>query len=184
MMKAYSCRVFLAVKGVGSPPDAGSLFRVREVDAVSVCDPRFPSADTAMVSFANSVDGCVLDERDRLGEDGATESGLVSFGVHDVVESSSSGDVLGGVMLGVRSVHRDDYAFSLAWSHRSEEGFDLGDLVGVWRHLDLGDGDALAVGHRGEQREPLVLVGPDTAEYLAVYREPKCSVIVALGAFP
>ncbi|WP_243726745.1 hypothetical protein [Actinocrispum wychmicini] len=31
--------------------------------------------------------------------------------------------------------------------------------------------------------EPLVLVGPDTTEYLAVYREQKLSVSIALGAF-
>src|SRR5215472_14273702 len=91
---------FLAAEIVGSPSDAGSLFRVRKIDAVNVGDPCFPGVDAAMISFTSSVVGCVSDERNRFGHDGAAKSGLVSFGVHDVVESSGSGDVLGGVALG------------------------------------------------------------------------------------
>jgi hypothetical protein len=84
----------------------------------------------------------------------------------------------------VCGVHGDDHVFCLVGGHVVEEGCDLCDLVGVWGHRDLGDGDGVAVDHRGEQRELLVLVGPDAAEDLAVDRESKRPVRVVLGAFP
>lgn len=151
---------FLTVEAVGSSSDASSLFRVWKMSAVGVRAPssRFPDVDAAMLSFTNSVVGCVLDKWNCLGCDSVVKRGLVSLAVK--IESPGSGDVLGGVMLGVRGIHRDDHAFSLA-GHGAEQGFHLGDLVGVRWHLDLGDGDAFAVDHRGEQREPLVFVGPD-----------------------
>jgi hypothetical protein len=72
--------------------------------------------------------------------------------------------------LGVRGVHRDDDPVCIPRGHAVQQCLDLGDLLRVGRDLYLRDRDALAVEHRGEQRELLVLGGPRAAEHLTVDR--------------
>jgi hypothetical protein len=72
------------------------------------------------------------------------------------------GDVFRSVALGVGSIGGDHRASQV---HAAEQVADLGDLVGIVRDAMLGDDQAVAVQHRGEQLDLPVC---DAAQPLAI----------------
>ena len=90
---------------------------------------------------------------------------------HQVVPSGSGADGFRGFPLGVRGVEGDEDRFSFRDGGGLQEGVRLGDLVGAVGYPDLRYRDGLAVEHRGEQGDLVVLVSPCPTHYLPVDRD-------------